>query len=218
MTRTRIKGIGMKSVSSPDTEPDLYQMGRSPSPSDCLLNLSCRSSFQFTGENSGDPKEDFLHGRDFLLAISPTSQLVPPAKNSIRYKSQRGRIYNASRRRASAGQKSYQENTTCAPPVLAALLQHIPSCIEPIRAASCGGETTLNRTTTRDELCLIAPSNGEVTYFEGKPFCYLEHVDLESVHAMMIDFRGGEASLIGDSFGMGGESSSPMDAGSIVAV
>jgi hypothetical protein len=216
MTRTRIKGIGMKAVSSRDTEPDLYQMERSPAPSDCLLNLCCGSSFQFTGDNSGDPKEDFLHGRDFLLAKSATSQLAPPAKNSIRYKSKRRRIYDASRRRASAGRKSYHENTTCAPPVLAALLQHIPSCIEPIRTASCGGGATVNR--TRDELCLVAPSNGEVTYFEGKPFCYLEHVDLDSVHAMMIDFRGGEASLIGDSFGMGGESSSPMDAGSIVAV
>jgi hypothetical protein len=81
MIRTRIKGTGIKAASSPDTEPNFYQMEYCPTPSNsscCYISVSLPST-PTKSENCETPSQgaaDSVRSEDSLSVKSPETPMT----------------------------------------------------------------------------------------------------------------------------------------------
>jgi hypothetical protein len=195
MLRTRVKGTGVKAAPSPDTEPDFYDMDFSLDPSNTVLNILHDLSFQkSTREKNG-------------ANVTQTEKLWHPQSRSVTISSE-----NIVTRKKL--KRSVRLKHAVMPSLAVATAQEtIPSFVEPIRSLfnhnsnpqnervgwpDCdkeyapAGPTALissDENVEPDTSCELIPlddlCDGDVAFFEGHPFFYLDHVDLDELHSIM---------------------------------
>jgi hypothetical protein len=224
MLRTRVKGTGVKAAPSPDTEPDFYDMDFSLDPSNKVLNILHDLSFQKSTRDTGanvTQTEKLWHSQSRSVTISAENLITrKKSKRSVRLE-------------------------LMPPLALATAQQAIPSFVEPIRPLfnhesnpqnervgwpDCdkeyvpAGPTALissDENVEPETSCELIPlddlCDGDVAFFEGHPFFYLDHVDLDELHSMMAGDeameKGHDAMHEGDA-----EVSESLSGGFVVAV
>jgi hypothetical protein len=240
MTRTRVKGTAVKAASSPETEPDFYQMEYCPDTNGNFSSGPSDSSFvtpaSSSGESSlGDDASVQNEGRCMVFLESP----VATAKRSKRVPA------SQSNRRRSKRRIKELETDHCVSWTVRSSVSpvfDIPAFVEVISNNSfetddssihshcsstlnwldeyfsttppeqggqtCSAGSTLNteqdnvsvdpisspmpepeimidplELATEPTPSLDEPCNGDLEFFEGHAFCYLEHIDSLDTYA-----------------------------------
>jgi hypothetical protein len=113
MIRTRIKGTGIKASSSPDTEPDFYQMEHCPAPSEkvfaaLLSNAKAKRSRERTSQADGESvrSQDNSSTQSLeipVLRCDRTDKTRMGISNCRRLKRRKSKEYLAENRKSSNG-------------------------------------------------------------------------------------------------------------------
>jgi hypothetical protein len=207
MTRTRIKGCGMKAISSPDTEPNFYRMEYCPVASDSLFSALLDSPSPISNEianrtqkNSTDLEESKDTKAGEMTHGSGTRSL---SKRKSKRLCQFRRMHDLSKRTSKA-LACIPRNSSPPVPTLSPVCHRIPGSREPMNETSgvatkdssvhVGSRDSLywrgsyppliadestSHDATFDALPLDVPCSGDIVYFEGRQFCYLDHVDFD---------------------------------------
>jgi hypothetical protein len=197
----------MKAISSPDTEPNFYRMEHCPAASDSLFSALLDSPSPISNEianrtqkNSADREEskdtkagEMTHG---LATRSPSKR---KSKRLCQFR----RMHDLSQRTSKALACIPRSSSPSGLP-LSHVYHRIPGSLEPTNETSGGvtndpsvrvgsgdslywrrsyppliAEESTSHSTDFDALPLDAPCSGDIVYFEGRQFCYLDHVDFD---------------------------------------
>jgi hypothetical protein len=238
MTRTRVKGTAIKAASSPETEPDFYQMEYCPEPNGSISSGPSDSSFVITPAPRENSNSESSLGDD--ASVQNEGQCVVSLESPVATakRSKRVPASQSNRRRSKRRIKGLEADHCVSWTVRSSVspVFDIPAFVEVISnnsfktddssihshcsstlnwldeyfsttppeqgGQSCSAGSTLNteqdnvsvdpiaspmsepeimidplELATEPTPSLDEPCNGDLEFFEGHAFCYLEHID-----------------------------------------
>lgn len=193
MVRTRVKGNWLKAASSPETEPDFYSMEPCLPRTDVPLlragngvgvkadTSSERVTSDVKNSKSAAPESPKITFRKISIAMEGDceSHLEPKIKNEQLGSFIPDKVPSFGHMRSLVGMMA--PRVISPPPPLALLSDDSETPFSRIPLEDDENNCGLTLSQERP----LAPSPGDVIYFEGLQFYYLDHMELEEVEKIV---------------------------------
>ena len=182
MVRTRVKGNGLKAASSPETEPNFYEMEPCHSKrhgpkrrEDKPVSTNNGLNPKYEGEKSCNPikKHHESSGSSLIRKVSEDAGADFMTTEAISLRSAFARPWSDTRI-----QSDIVKPRVISPPVLV-----LVSSVKEENAVQ-SLEDSLSLSSVQQA---SAPCSGDVVFFEGLHFHYLDHMELDEVEDMLAE-------------------------------